>query len=103
MGQEKNNLQEIIIRFEVTYDAYNRFQRKMEKYWCLCWLLQKKIKTTKATVVKENYVKFDSLPLVISVPSLPDVFPETYVELEILQIDLLELTVNTKFTRKLET
>tara|TARA_B100000686_G_scaffold321899_1_gene375085 strand:- start:3682 stop:5553 length:1872 start_codon:yes stop_codon:yes gene_type:complete len=102
-SKECNNLQEIIIRFEVTYDAYNRFQRKMEKYWCLCWLLQKEVRTIKATVVREKYVKIDSLPLVINVPSLPEIFPETYVELEILQIDLLELTVNTKFTRKLET
>jgi hypothetical protein len=36
------------------------------------------------------------------VPSLPEIFPEVFVELEILQIDLLELTVNTKFIRKLE-
>ena len=88
--------------FEEAYNAYNEFQRKMEKYWCLCWLLQGEIKTTKAIVIKENYVRLDCLPLVIRVPSLPEIFPETFVELEILQIDLLELTVNTKFTRKLE-
>jgi exoribonuclease-2 len=75
----------------------------MEKYWCLRWLLQEKISTTKAVIIRENYVKLDRLPLVIRVPSLPEIFPETYIELEILQIDLLELTVNTKFTRKLET
>ena len=97
-----NNLQIAIRDFEEAYNAYNEFQRKMEKYWCLCWLLQGEIKTTKAIVIKENYVRLDCLPLVIRVPSLPEIFPETFVELEILQIDLLELTVNTKFTRKLE-
>tara|TARA_Y100001936_G_scaffold253636_1_gene319647 strand:- start:2691 stop:4550 length:1860 start_codon:yes stop_codon:yes gene_type:complete len=97
-----NNLKEIITNFEKTYEAYNKFQRKMEKYWCLCWLLQKKIKITKAIVVRENYVKFNHLPLIVRAPSLPEVFPEVYVELEILHIDLLELTINTKFIRKLE-
>ena len=101
-SKECNNLQIAIRDFEEAYNTYNEFQRKMEKYWCLCWLLQGKIKTTKAVVIKENYVRLDCLPLVIRVPSLPEVFPETFVELEILQIDLLELTVNTKFTRKLE-
>lgn len=100
--KECNNLQIAIRDFEEAYNAYNEFQRKMEKYWCLCWLLQGEIKTTKAVVIKENYVRLDCLPLVIRVPSLPEVFPETFVELEILQIDLLELTVNTKFTRRLE-
>ena len=74
----------------------------MEKYWCLRWLLQEKIKTTKAVVIKENYVKLDYLPLIIRVPSLPEIITETFVELEISQIDLLELTVDTKFIRKLE-
>ena len=101
--KEYNNLLISIRNFEEAYDAYNEFQRKMEKYWCLCWLLQEKIKTTRAVVIRENYVKLDCLPLVIRVPSLPEIFPEAFVELEILQIDLLELTINTKFTRKLET
>jgi exoribonuclease-2 len=101
--KECNNLLISIRNFEEAYDAYNEFQRKMEKYWCLCWLLQKKIKTTTAVVIRENYVKLDYLPLIIRVPSLPEIFPETFIELEILQINLLELTVKTKFTRKLET
>ncbi len=89
--------------FDEVYEAYNAFQRKMERYWCLRWLLQEKISTTSALVIKENFVKLDHLPLVIRAPSLPEIFPETYVELEILKIDLLELTLNTKFIRKLET
>lgn len=101
-AKECNNLLTSIKNFEVANEAYNEFQRKMEKYWCLRWLLQEKIKTIKAVVIKENYVKLDHLPLVIKVPSLPQVFTETYIELELLQIDLLELTVNTKFIRKLE-
>jgi exoribonuclease-2 len=45
----------------------------------------------------------DRLPLVLRLPSLPDMSPETYVEVEISQVDLLDLTCNAKFLRKLET
>ena len=100
--KEYSNLQIAIRDFEEAYNAYNEFQRKMEKYWCLRWLLQEEIKTTKAVVIKENYVKLDCLPLIIRAPSLPEIITETFVELEISQIDLLELTVDTKFIRKLE-
>jgi len=87
--------------FETTYDAYNEFQRGMERYWCLRWLLQENVSTVSAQVLKENLVKFDRTPLVMRVPSLPEVLPGTQVELEISQVDLLELTVGTKFLRKL--
>jgi len=87
--------------FETTYDAYNEFQRGMERYWCLRWLLQENISSMSAQVLKENLVKFDRMPLVLRIPSLPEVLPGTQVELEISQVDLLELTVGTKFLRKL--
>jgi exoribonuclease-2 len=74
----------------------------MERYWCLRWLLQEKIEITGAQVLKENLVKLDRLPLVTRVPSLPDMPPETYIELEISGIDLLELTFNARFLRKLQ-
>lgn len=88
--------------FEEAYEAYSEFQRNMERYWCLRWLLQEKIGTTGALVIKENLVKLDRLPLVTRVSSLPEMFPETQVELEISQVDLLDLAVNAKFIRKLE-
>jgi len=40
--------------------------------------------------------------LVARVASLPEVPPETNIEVEISQVDLLELTFSTKFLRKLE-
>lgn len=91
-----------ISEFEETYEAYNEFQRIMERYWCLRWLLQEKIRTIGALVIKENFVKLDHLPLVIKVPSLPVIFPETHVQVEILLVDLFDLSVNAKFIRKLE-
>ena len=55
-----------------------------------------------AQVLKENLVKLDRLPLVARVASLPEVPPETNIEVEISNIDLLELTFNAKFLHKQE-
>lgn len=88
--------------FEAAYEVYGDFQRRMERYWCLRWLLQENVNKTGAQVLKENLVKLDHLPLVARITSLPELSPETAVEVEISQIDLLELTFHAKFLRKLD-
>jgi exoribonuclease-2 len=100
--RESESLQTFMRDFEAAYEVYGDFQRSMERYWCLRWLLQEKIEITGAQVLKENLVKLDHLPLVTRVSSLPDMPPETYIELEISGIDLLELTFNARFLRKLQ-
>jgi exoribonuclease II len=83
--------------FEVTYDAYAEFQRQMERYWCLRWLLQEGVRTVSATVIRESLVRFDALPLVARVPSLPALNPGTPVELAVSGIDLLELALHCEY------
>ncbi|MBI3041342.1 MAG: RNB domain-containing ribonuclease [Betaproteobacteria bacterium] len=87
--------------FESTHDAYGEFQRQMERYWCLRWLRQENAATATATVVRESLVRFDELPLVARVPSLPALAPGTRVELALADPDLLELTVHCEFRRQL--
>ena len=100
--RESESLYMFMRNFEATYDVYSDFQRSMERYWCLRWLLQENVVITGAQVLKENLVKLDRLPLVARVASLPEVPPETNIEVEISNIDLLELTFNIKFLRKLQ-
>lgn len=88
--------------FDVAYGTYNDFQRSMERYWCLRWLIQENISTIGAQVIKENLVRFERIPYVMKVLSLPDIPPGNYVELEISQIDLLERNLNARFLRKQE-
>jgi exoribonuclease-2 len=100
--RESESLHMFMRNFETTYEVYGDFQRSMERYWCLRWLLQEEVVTAEAQVLKENLVKLDRLPLVARVASLPELPPETNVEVEISNIDLLELTFNIKFLHKLQ-
>lgn len=87
--------------FESAYEAYAEFQRNMERYWSLRWLLQEGLDAVCATVLRESLVRFDELPLVARVPSLPALAPGNRVELAVSGIDLLELTVRCDYRRQL--
>jgi exoribonuclease-2 len=88
--------------FEAVHEAYGEFQRQMERYWCLRWLIQEERQTVPATVVRESLARFDELPLVVRVPSLPPLDPGAPVELAITDIDLLENALRCEFRGRRE-
>jgi exoribonuclease II len=93
----------VILRdFELAHDAYAEFQRAMERYWCLRWLLQEGVVMTRAEVLREELVRLERLPLVVRVPSMPACPPGTRVELAISGIDLLELSLHCAYQRTLD-
>jgi len=79
--------------FELAYDAYAEFQRNMERYWCLRYLQQEAIAMAKATVIRENLVRFNDLPLVVRVNGMPVLPSGSDVELEIDAIDFFDREV----------
>jgi exoribonuclease-2 len=83
--------------FEVTYAQYAEFQNRMEHYWCLRWLIQENATETTATVLRENLVRFDGLPVVMRIADLPPLAPETRVRLAIGRIDLLAATLEARY------
>jgi exoribonuclease-2 len=88
--------------FEQAHEAYGEFQRQMERYWCLRWIQQEGVRTATASVIREGLVRFDELPLVARVPSLPVLAPATRVELDLGKPDLLELALHCEFHRVVE-
>ncbi len=87
----------ILRDFDVAYTLYNDFQRQMERYWCLRWLGQEKVAHSGATVLRENLVRFDNIPLVQRIPSMPELLPNTRVTLEIGSADLIDLNLDCRF------
>jgi len=88
--------------FEVTYAAYDTFQRHMEQYWCLRWLLQEEVRTARAEVLRENLVRFVDVPLYTRVPSLPELPIGTAVVLEIEAVDLIDMQVRCLYKKPLQ-
>ena len=83
--------------FEATYSQYAEFQDRMEHYWCLRWLLQERVEETTGTVIRENLVRFDRLPLVVRLADLADSTPDTRVRIAIGAIDLLDATMECRY------
>jgi exoribonuclease-2 len=83
--------------FDLTYSAYAEFQRGMERYWCLRWLRQEGVKVIDATVRRENLVKLDHLPLILRVPSLPELKQGQRIRLSVESIDYLTLDLSCRF------
>ena len=100
--KESNDLLIAMRDFEAAHSIYSEFQRSMERYWCLRWLLQEDVQVTHAQVIKENLVKFDHIPLVTRVPSLPEIPPGAYVKLKLSEIDLFERSLHAEFLQKLD-
>ena len=87
----------VLSNFDAAYTAYNDFQRQMERYWCLRWLIQEKIQHVEGALIRENLVRLSGIPLVGRFPSIPELPAATMVTLEIEDIDLLELAFNARF------
>ncbi len=83
--------------FELAYDAYNEFQRGMERYWCLRWLLQEAIREVDATVWRENLIRLDGLPFVAKVVGAPTLNPGERIRVELADIDLLDVDLTCRF------
>jgi exoribonuclease-2 len=95
--QQGEALQAAVHDFETTYSAYADFQWRMERYWCLRWLLQEGISVAAAEVLRDNLLRFERLPLVVRVAGLPQMAPGTRVELQIDNIDLLEVELRCSY------
>jgi len=92
----------IMRNFDQTYSAYSEFQTRMERYWCLQYLLQEKLSEVTATVWRENLVRIDGMFYITKVPSLPELKVGTKVLLEIKHIDTLLMELNCKFKSAVE-
>jgi len=87
----------VVREFELAYDAYNDFQRRLERYWMLRWLIQENVDEVVASVIREDLVRFDALPMVTRAPSVAGLAPGTRIRLAISNIDLLDISFHAEY------
>ena len=76
-------LNEIARRFDVTYDAYNEFQRNLERYWCLRYFDQEGISEFDGALIRDELVRANGLPLVVKLTKNPELPPRTPVRVQV--------------------
>ncbi|MBU3694395.1 MAG: RNB domain-containing ribonuclease [Rhodocyclaceae bacterium] len=91
-GSRDDDLFAIVRDFELAYDAYAEFQRHMERYWCLRFLLQEDLREVDATLIRDDLVRVSGLPLVMRARGLPLADPGTPLRLVVDDIDLLDVS-----------
>lgn len=83
--------------FDATYAGYAEFQQQMEFYWCLRFIQQEGIEKLSASVIRENLVRFDRLPIVQRVHDLPPQPAGTQVVLAVAEVDLFEPALHLRY------
>ena len=83
--------------FEITYAQYADFQARMEHYWCLRWLLQENCREFTATVVRDNLLRAEHLPLYLRLGDLPALGPGERVRLALGEIDLIAASLDARY------
>ena len=74
--------------FDTAYAAYADFQRQMEAYWSLVYLQQQGTNELTATILKEDLVRIEGLPLVTRATGIPfDALPKSQVLLKITELN----------------
>jgi exoribonuclease-2 len=92
----------VMREFEAAYDGYAEFQRTMERYWSLRWIVQEQPGVMTGAVLRESLVRLEDLPLVVRVPTLPALPSGARVAVTIGHVDLLDLSVHCDFRSRID-
>ena len=92
----------VISGFEAAYTAYNQFQASIERYWTLRHLQQQGLAELDAAVMKDGFVRAESLPLVLRAPGSESLPRGARVRVRLSGIDLLTLDVHAAFAGRLD-
>lgn len=93
----------IISCFDAAYSAYNGFQAGIERYWTLKYLQQNAITELTATAFKDNLVRADELPLVLSALGAQGLPRGARVRVKLGAIDEITLDISGTVIERLDT
>ncbi len=80
-------LAELARRFDLTYDAYNEFQRSLERFWTLRYLKQEGIGEFDGHIIRDELVRAARLPLVVKLDKNPALDAKTAVRVAVGELD----------------
>ena len=92
----------IISGFDAAYTAYNGFQNGMERYWTLKYLQQNAVAELTATLVRDNLVRADDLPLVLPVLGAEGLPRGAHVRVRLGGVDEMSLEVSGTVIERLD-
>lgn len=83
--------------FESCYQTYGEFQDRLEKYWCLRWIMQDgESKTVFVRHLKEGMSRVELVPLHLPIPELATHPRMTRAEVVVADVDLLQLSAGVR-------
>jgi exoribonuclease-2 len=87
--------------FETAYEAYAEHQRLLERHWTLRYLQQERIEEARASLIRDDLVRIEGLPLVCRVLGMPPGTPSgEVVRVQFGAIDLWEPNVLCRYAGK---
>lgn len=87
--------------FEVAHHAYREFQDSMESYWSLVYIEQEALKELYATVIKDDLVRIEGLPLLARVMGMPpEIEPKSRILLSIMDVDSEKQFISLKYLNR---
>jgi exoribonuclease-2 len=92
----------IISGFEAAYSAYNGFQSGIERYWTLKYVAQNAITELTAAAFKDNLVRADDLPLVLSAAGAQGLPRGAQVRVKLGEIDEIMLNISGTVIERLD-
>ncbi|MDR3100648.1 MAG: RNB domain-containing ribonuclease [Paraburkholderia sp.] len=100
----------VVQGFDETYTSYADHPRRMEYFWCLRWLQQEMRgdggrearREFPASVVKDDLVRFEEVPLLMHVPALGVHARGTRLMMEVMSIDELTIEASVRMLRVLD-
>jgi exoribonuclease-2 len=94
-----SQLNELARRFDLTYDAYNEFQRNLERFWCLRYLEQEGISELDGTIIRDELVRANNLPLVVKLDRNPELPAKTPVKVTVGALDYWSISGDFKLVQ----
>jgi len=83
--------------FETAYEAYAEHQRHLERYWCLRYVVQEGMEGADASIVRDELVRLEGVPLVCRATGLPPSSAGDKVRIAFGEPDLWEVNLPCRY------